>query len=148
MLKIVRVCPAYVFVTGKGYKELVATLLAHKANVNARDSIGETALVWAIDKKHREIVEILLNKGADPNTTFSYSQRTTGFTPLILAATLGHKEIVEMLIVHKADVTTQDNRGRTALSLAAGHGNKEIVEMLIALGVNVNTQDNIGWTAA
>jgi len=43
-------------------------LLAHGADVNKPDVTGRTALHWAVDNDHLEQAQILLGKGADPNS--------------------------------------------------------------------------------
>src|ERR1700739_5031576 len=50
-----------------GQKEVVAVLLAHKADIDARDSMGETPLYLAVLRKHTDIVALLLDHHADAN---------------------------------------------------------------------------------
>ena len=50
--------------------------LAHGANANARDAKGATALMYAVLYGDVEYVNLLLDKGADPNaSTISVSTR-------------------------------------------------------------------------
>jgi len=58
---------------------------------------GYTPLHWAALKGHEEIVEALIDAGADLNTT-----NNLGRTPLHWAALKGHEEIVEALREAKA----------------------------------------------
>ena len=51
---------------GKGHVEVVRLLLAHHANVDARDRRGQTALVWATTARKTEVVELLKKAGASP----------------------------------------------------------------------------------
>ncbi len=51
--------------TMKGYTEIVATLLAHGATVNAPGPSGRTPLHWAALKGHLDIVHLLLEHDAD-----------------------------------------------------------------------------------
>lgn len=51
---------------GSNRKEVVAVLLANKADVNAETNEGLTALVLATDKGYTEVAELLLANGADP----------------------------------------------------------------------------------
>ncbi len=74
---------------------------------------------------HKDIVKMLLNKGANVNT-----QDGNGYTALIWAAAVGSKDIVEMLINAGVDVNAKDNNGKTALMYAADYGDKEIIELL------------------
>lgn len=53
----------------QGHCEVARWLLAHGADVNAHDekTIGETALCLAMQKSSAEMVELLLEHGADPD---------------------------------------------------------------------------------
>jgi ankyrin repeat protein len=58
----------------------------------------------------KEIVELLIAKGADVNAKSEYET-----TPLHPAAYMGQKEIVELLIAKGADVNAMDDFGDTPL---------------------------------
>ena len=83
-------------------EELEAVL--SRAEVNARNEHGMTALMRAARQGRVEMVRILLERGADPNVV-----RGDNFTALSLAAFFGHTEIVEVLLKHGArtDVATR-----------------------------------------
>jgi ankyrin repeat protein len=68
-------------------------LLERGADVNARDHDGETALMMAASGGSPEIVQALLDKGADVNAKFT----ATGKTALTLAEERGHTLIMELL---------------------------------------------------
>ena len=78
--------------------------LLPRANINARNEHGMTALMRAANHGRVEMVRALLEHGADPNL-----MRNDNFTALSLAAFFGHTEIVEMLIGYGArtDVVTR-----------------------------------------
>jgi hypothetical protein len=59
-------------------------LLRSKADINAAQPDGATALAWAVHLGEREMAEALLKAGANANTTDEY-----GETPLTLAAANG-----------------------------------------------------------
>ncbi len=82
--------------------ELEAVL--SRADINARNEHGMTALMRAAYHGRVETVRMLLEHGADPNIT-----RNDNFTALSLAAFFGHAEIVEVLMGHgaKTDVATR-----------------------------------------
>ena len=71
---------------------------------------------------HKEVVELLIAKGADVNAKDMF-----GKTPLHHAAGYGRKEIVELLIAKGADVNAKGKYGITPLDLA---DNKEIAALL------------------
>lgn len=119
--------------------DVVKYLLDHKANVNAKDADNQTPLMGAADYNHKEMVELLLSRGADINIVDTNSaldkDPVHGRTALHGAAFLGFKEVVQVLLDHNADVTIQDRDRHTALDLAKMRGNKEIVELLLQHGV-------------
>ncbi len=100
-----------------------------------------TPLHEAVYYDQREIVELLISKGADVNT-----KDNKGKTPLHYAVENGHKELVELFISKGADVNARDNKGKTPLHYAVENGHKELVELFISKGANVNLKDNEGKT--
>ncbi|XP_045468094.1 ankyrin repeat domain-containing protein 17-like isoform X2 [Harmonia axyridis] len=96
------------------------------------ESNHDTALTLACAGGHEELVELLLNRGADIE-----HRDKKGFTPLILAATAGHEKVVEILMNHSADIEAQSERTKdTPLSLACSGGRYEVVDMLLKRNAN------------
>ena len=126
----------------EGNVEVVQTLLAHGANVNATDSDGGTALFNAAQEGNVEVVQTLLAHGANVSATVS-----DGRTALVIAAQFGSVEVVQTLLAHGANVSATDGHGWTALFVAAEKGNVEVVQTLLAHGANVNATDSDGGTA-
>lgn len=91
-------------------------LIKAGADVNVADSTGETALLTAITDKSVEVVEELLNKGANPNVQ-SKSVGFPGNTPLHMAALNGLTKEVELLLHHGADPTVRNDEGQTPLDI-------------------------------
>ncbi|WP_395489429.1 ankyrin repeat domain-containing protein [Cedecea davisae] len=83
----------------KGHVEIVRELLAHtEINVNHTNFLGWTPLLEAIvlndgAEKQQEIVQLLLEHGANPHMTDKY-----GKTPLELTNEKGFREIAQLLI--------------------------------------------------
>ena len=75
-----------------------------RADVNARNQHGVTALMRAAANGHHQMVRALLQRGADPNIT-----RNDKFTALALAAFFGHTDTVRTLIENgaKTEVVTR-----------------------------------------
>ena len=74
---------------------------------------------------HKDVVILLLKRGADINKRNAY-----GRTPLHLAACGGHKGIVRVLLEKGAEMDMKDTWGDTPLSNAANRGHKQVVQLL------------------
>ena len=109
--------------------EVVETLIAAGAYVEAKDKDGWTPLHLAAWNGRDSIVEMLLAADADVD-----ARTNAGWTPLYWAARKGHDSIVEILLAAGADVDARSNDGWTPLHLAAQHGHDSIVEILLAAG--------------
>jgi uncharacterized protein len=77
-----------------GYPDLVEELLAAGADVNAqaRNPMKVAAIHAAVSRRDARCVEILLNKGADPNLP-----QQDGITPLTVAVTNKDEAIIKLL---------------------------------------------------
>jgi ankyrin repeat protein len=128
-----------------GRKEMVSFLTGQGIDVNQQDERGLTALIWALQKGHIEIVqELLQNEKIDVN-----QQEFLSYSALISAAEEGEQEIVRMLLKNEnIDINLRNVRGSTALITASANGHIEIVEMLLQhKNVQINQQNKIGYTA-
>lgn len=76
----------------RGYLDIVKTLLAKGAEVNAKSDDAKTALMAAAYNGHAEVIKVLLNAGADVN-----ARNKWGTTALTLAMNGGHPEVVPIL---------------------------------------------------
>jgi hypothetical protein len=105
--------------------EKIGTLIAERADVNARNNKEETTLYLAIPSGHTDVAELLIDKGADVNEKDEY-----GWTLLHWVAFEGHRDIAELLIANGADVNVRDDLGHTPLWWAEYKGNKEMIGVL------------------
>ncbi|MCX5894296.1 MAG: ankyrin repeat domain-containing protein, partial [Proteobacteria bacterium] len=71
----------------------VKSLLAKRANVNASNKKGGTALKFAVQNGHIEVVKLLLERGAEVD-----AKNKAGSTALTGAAGIGHIEMVKVLL--------------------------------------------------
>ncbi|XP_055009758.1 KN motif and ankyrin repeat domain-containing protein 1-like [Boleophthalmus pectinirostris] len=103
--------------------------LFSKGDVNAKASqAGQTALMLAVSHGNLEMVQALLEQGAEVNL-----QDDEGSTALMCASEHGHKEIVKFLLQQpNCDATLTDSDESTALSIALEGGHKEIAMLLYA----------------
>ena len=130
-------------------KEVVASLLGLGTCIDFQDYTGNTALIYAINAGHKDMVKLLLDAGASLHITFTRTNERvlTNFTALMNAASHGLKEIVEMLIVAGADINARCSDGSTALHMAAYNGHKEIIKFLLSLDADPNIFNTAGRTA-
>jgi len=120
----------------------VRLVIANLLEEGVSPVVKNTALRIASNDGHVELVEMLLNNGANVNAKNSY-----GVTALHIASREGHTDIVAMLLAAGADVNIKSDFGDTVLLRASNNGNTEIVSMLLEYGADVNAENNYGQTA-
>lgn len=134
---------------GNGQLQVVKFLLDNKANIESRDH-GKTPLLNAALAEHRDMVQLLLDRGADVNAAVRPRPGSPpnlsgdGYTALHYAADSGNKAIAELLLARGARVNAQAASGETPLMVAVIKGFKSVAEMLIAHGAGVNARNNEG----
>jgi ankyrin repeat protein len=151
--------------------KIIKLLVKAGANVNVKTNVGFTGLIMAIDQRDLELIDVLLEAGADVhdgvNGTNSLhyaareglvsviprllqkgallnNQNFMGETPLFYAAKAGQTEMVKYLISQGANVELADTIGRTPLMAAISEEHCETVQVLIAAGVSVKTRTKRG----
>ena len=103
---------------------------------------GMTAMHWAAKNGDAEIVDLLLEAGADVNT-----RNKVGKTPVGIAAESGMLAALEMLIAKGGDIDTVDEIGGTPLLWAAALSkDPSTVAFLVEKGDDVNIVDSNGMT--
>ncbi|XP_067668165.1 putative ankyrin repeat protein RF_0381 [Haliotis asinina] len=154
-----------------GNVEIDDYILSHKVDINGRGQSGRTPLTAAAYRGHLKILDLLVNKGADPtcfddagdnvlhsgclgghmdivkrvlelDTVDINSRGHSGRTPLMMAASNGDKEIFYLLFNKNADATLVDDDGNTILHLASEGGNVNIVKYVLSLEImDINTRN-------
>ncbi len=148
-----------------GSIDAMRLLMKAGADVNAKNGLDATALVWAASNEQK--ARMLLEAGAQVNVrtkmmrtplmmAASYPGNTAvvklllnkgadasvadarGNTALVDAARADNTEAIRLLLEHKTDIDAGDFAGISALAHAAGHSNIAAMKMLIAKGANVN----------
>ena len=175
------------------HPDVARLLIERGADIKAADWYGRTALWAAVETRNMdvdnatfensierapflELIQVLLERGADPNArtrevppvrndflriTASLSWVDfTGQTPFITAALAGDVTVMKMLLKHGADPNIPTFAGTTALMAAAGvnwqfdqtydEGQPallEAVKLCVELGLDVNAVNSMGLTA-
>ena len=88
---------------------IIRLLLQQGVNVNAISDVGDTALYYACTKQQMQVVQILLEAGADVNLT---SKR---LYPLMAACDAGNAELISLLLKAGADVKCSKSNNETCL---------------------------------
>ncbi|EAY06402.1 hypothetical protein TVAG_403590 [Trichomonas vaginalis G3] len=108
---------------------LVECFLSIGANINEKDSYGETALHIAAEHNSTETAELLISHGANVNEKDIDEQ-----TALPYASHYNNKEIAELLISHGANINEKDKDEQTAFDIAALYNSTKTIELLISHG--------------
>ena len=127
----------------KGDTRAVAALLAQRADVNAPQADGATALHWAVYRDDLPLVERLLAAGARVNAANRH-----GATPLALACINGSARAIERLLAAGADANARGLNGETALMLASRTGAVDAMTVLLKAGADVNATETLRGTTA
>jgi ankyrin repeat protein len=130
-------------------KATVRALVRQKANANAVQPDGTTALHWAVRQNDAELVDQLLAAGANVNAQTRY-----GTNAIYFAAVNGHAAILEKLLKAGADANFTNADGEAVLMTASRTGKPDAVKVLLDHGAKVNTaeavrgQTAVMWAAA
>ncbi|MDB4808166.1 ankyrin repeat domain-containing protein [Verrucomicrobia bacterium] len=126
----------------QGHNEVIKLLIANEVDaVSKCGSCGLSPLATAAANCDREVVKLLISKGADVN-----EKGEEGLTALHTAAENGNNDVAELLIEKGADITATYKYKWTSLHIAADNGHQEIAELLLTKGAPVNAKDRVGQT--
>jgi ankyrin repeat protein len=125
-----------------GDKGALRALLQKKADVNATEADGSTALQWASYRDDLESADLLIHAGAKVNAA-----NDLGVTPLWPASENGSSAMVRRLLEAGANPNPALLSGETPLMVAARSGYPDVVEQLLSKGANPNAHGTRGQTA-
>jgi len=127
----------------KSDKAAVRALLQQKADVNAPQADGATAIAWAAYRNDTELADILIAAGANVRTP-----NREGATPLYLASIGGNTKMIEKLVKAGADPNERGTHGETPLMLAARNGNLDAMKVLLDNKADINAKEKLRGTTA
>lgn len=122
-------------------------------------------LLVAVNKSNTTEIKELLRKGADPNSSFQFSEPVGAGSNsvrrkciLSIAAEFGDVEIVKLLIENGADVNAKENYREnsgygsddyeiTLLNRVISYGNLIMVKLFLDNGADVNAKDDYYGTS-
>ncbi len=131
------------FQIAKDNLEICELFVKAGMDVNDRDSAGTPFLCFAARNGKKDMVQWLLEKGADIDVV----SQDRGYSPVMDAVWKSNKEIVEMLVNKGANLNFVSRDGQTALILATGSGNFDICRILAENGADPTIKDRMGMSS-
>ena len=122
----------------KGDVAAVRALIAQRADVNAAQGDGMTALHWAAERGDSAMTAVLIRAKANASAT----TRIGDYTPLHIAAKGGKGPIVKALLGAGSDAKARTASGATALHFAAAAGDTISINVLLDRGADANAREN------
>jgi uncharacterized protein len=106
--------------------ELLMLLIDNDADIFDFDEEGVSIFDMAITYNNIDMVNYLIQKGIDVNST----KRRSGFTPLMAAVSYGRGDIVKILLDNGVNQEASDSKGFRAVDFARKMNKKSILELL------------------
>jgi ankyrin repeat protein len=121
--------------------DCVQLLIEKGSNINAKNKLDETALMWSVHDLSK--MKLLIRFGADVN-----AKASSGNTPLLIASvTHGKYEAIKLLLDKGADALAVNNRKETALIRAALFNDTATISLLLSKGIDINALSGDSTTA-
>jgi ankyrin len=127
----------------RGDLGLARALIQKRADVNAPQIDGATAVHWAVYRDDVVALDLLVRAGAKVDVA-----NRVGVTPLAMAAQYGNPAIVDRLLKAGADAKALGPNGETMVMYAARNGNPQVVKLLVEAGADVNAKEPLRGTTA
>ena len=157
----------------QGHAQVVRRLLDKGATINISDELCRPPLLAAISHKNQNIVQMLLENGADIKTKCNINAwwvayevhsehilklllehgadvnalNSDGESALLRASEWGQELIVRFLLEQKADVNVMNLSGGNVLHYATVNDHLPVVQLLLEHGTDVNARDEFNRTS-
>lgn len=122
----------------EGNIPMMELFLQHGADVNARNRLGEQALLHAAWKGRKEAVQWLLDHGAAVN------RQGQQWSALHYAAFAGQGDIARLLLERGADINGRSPNGSSVLMMAIYEGHDDLAKELIEKGADRSIRNENG----
>ncbi|KAK7952734.1 uncharacterized protein PG986_008462 [Apiospora aurea] len=117
-----------------GDKRLLKVYCAtERLDFRSLERSGKSPLLFAADRGHRKVAQILIDNGADIN-----APNSVGDTPLHIALKGGDIDMARLLIKQGANINAPDRGGRAPLHIAVEYGCLDVARVLIEEGADVS----------
>ncbi|KAA8550924.1 hypothetical protein F0562_002608 [Nyssa sinensis] len=125
-------------VSGNSY--ITSALIDAGADLNNRDSEGQSVMTLAVRSGNIDVVQVLIDSGCTVDNSIDRL--------LHVAAAMDRVDLMETLCLGfgDIDVNSVDSHGRTAIHVAAIHGLIEVLQFLVSVGADSDFADCYGWT--
>ncbi len=117
-----------------------------KADINARDFLGNSVLHACVRWSAYKSAKLLLSMTSEGFTGLIYSKNLAGKTVLHEAAKQGNVPFIKIFLNARADVNAEDESGRPPLTEAVLSDKDEAVRLLLEKGASPDQQDMYGRT--
>jgi ankyrin repeat protein len=135
--------PLLALIAANRHRGVAELLGSEEIDLDAKgDNYNTTLLMVAAQRGHGDLVELLLNAGAE-----IHAKGHSGSTALMEAVEHDQEEIVELLLDRGADIHGRSEKGSTLLMLPIYWDVKFMVELLLKKGADVHAKDKDGSTA-
>lgn len=134
---------SFEFYLEKKKPEVCAMILDAGIDVNARTMQGVPLLSLAVRNDNKELIDYLLDHGADLNAIAS----DRGYSAVMDAVWIKDYKVTKYLIERGADLSTMSSDGQSIMVLAVGNGNAKITELLLESGADPDIKDGMGMSA-
>ena len=118
-------------------------LIKRDIDIDAVNSYGANALMYAIKKQLPEIAKLLIEKGIDIDAVDSFGKNALVYAIQIKNLSIKPK-IINLLIENDIDINTVDSKGKNALIYSLEYDEIEIAKLLIEKGADIHVVDSSG----
>jgi ankyrin repeat protein len=127
-----------------GYTELINYFVKKNNDtiginiLDIKDRLHKISLHYAIQKKNKDIIKLLLENGSNTNI-----QENNGYNALHIAVFTRDIEICKLVIKYIGNINSKCNTGETALHLSTNLRLFDISKLLIDNNININITDTL-----